>query len=690
MSQTQFIETLRRSHRNWKRNRNRVLPAEASPPFFYAKDIDAVWACFSGLADEQKHSLSEFANGIHGRCFICDENVLFSIDTPADGGPVNWRETLVCPHCKLINRWRSCLHGFETICAPGIDDRIYLTEALSPIYRKLAGRFPSLISSEYFPDETFGEVVQTHTIPVRNEDVTSLSLSDSSMDIVLSFDVLEHVPDYRMALREFHRVLDTGGQLVLSVPFSDKQETLVRATMDDEGRVTHLVEPCYHGDPLSDQGVLSFYDFGMELLDELHEAGFQECFLLCCHSKKWAYLGGDVVFIARKLKASDSKESLFGLALRSAGNQARLLAEKSTEISRYSFLTLKRNMGRLFSRLSPGRSRKRQLQESGANVNQTVLELPDIFHYWSNKYLLPDMSRFGFENPDDFFFQNTKAFMKDSKRRRIKVLSVGCGDCDFEIKITKRLLRWQLSNFVIECIDVNKEFLETGKRAVEAAGLDEYFLFTQCDLNHWKPYRYYEIVFSNQSLHDVRNLEGLFDSIKRALRPGGLFMVSDTIGRNAERCWPETLDALKPFWSELPMTYRYNRVWNRQETQLIGPDAPGQVIETGRSQDILSLLEERFSFKFFFPYGNIVFMFIDRAFGHNFDASAAWDRDFVDRAHARDEEGLIRGEFTPCSMMAVLTNRETETVLRHPALTPVHCLPNMPIEAAFESQRIDQ
>ena len=85
--------------------------------------------------------------------------------------------------------------------------------------------------------------------------------------------------DYRAAVREFYRVLDAGGQLVISVPFSDKYETLVRATVDDEGNIKHLVEPCYNGDPLSSEGVLSFYDFGMELLDEMREAGFQECFL---------------------------------------------------------------------------------------------------------------------------------------------------------------------------------------------------------------------------------------------------------------------------------------------------------------------------------------------------------------------------------------------------------------------------
>ena len=54
---------------------------------------------------------------------------------------------------------------------------------------------------------------------VQFEDVTRLSFADASRDLVVSFDVLEHVPDYRQALREFARVLAPGGALVLTAPF---------------------------------------------------------------------------------------------------------------------------------------------------------------------------------------------------------------------------------------------------------------------------------------------------------------------------------------------------------------------------------------------------------------------------------------------------------------------------------------
>lgn len=293
---------IRRSYRNWWRTRHRVLPAELPPPFFHAKNIKAVHEYFSTCTTEQD-GLPEARSELNGCCFICNEEVAFKVELPADRGLVNWRETLRCPQCGLINRWRGCLHVFEALCEPAVHDRIYVTETLSPVYQNLASRFPALTGSEFLPGFEFGELVQTHTMKVRNEDVTRLSFTDSCFEIVLCFDVLEHVPDYRSALGEFYRVLNSGGQLLISVPFSFEEETQVRAMLDPAGDVKHLLEPCYHGDPLSQKGVLSYYDFGMELLEDLREAGFQECFLLCYHSKQWGYLNNNVAFIGRKLRS---------------------------------------------------------------------------------------------------------------------------------------------------------------------------------------------------------------------------------------------------------------------------------------------------------------------------------------------------------------------------------------------------
>ena len=676
MIRSSYIESVRRFWRNWRRKINRILPTALPAPFFHAKDIHAVHEYFSAFETEQQSS-PPYPASLAGTCYICNKEVDFSVNVPADGSPVNWRETLTCPDCGLINRWRSCLHVFDAICEPTTDDRIYLTETLSPIYQNLAGRYPMLTSSEYFPDFTFGELVEKHATLIRNEDITKLTFANASLESILCFDVLEHIPDYHSALKEFYRVLGSGGQVVISVPFSFQQKTLVRATLDSEGEIRHLVEPCYHGDPLSPHGVLSYYDFGMELLEELRGAGFQECFLLCYYSQSWGYSNGNVVFVARKLKTSVDKREILKSIWERMYSQARNLSQKISVV----FKSAHKQVALPEESLSEY-EKKLQNEQSFYKDYLNVHDLPDIFHYWSNKYLAPEMERFGFTNPDDFFVYYIKEYLSNPNRGDSRILSIGSGNCDRELSVCKKLVSRGYGDFTFECLDINKDMLDRGSDAANNAGLADHFLFTRGDFNKWSPTTSYGIVICNQSLHHVLNLEDLFDSVKRSLEPGGLFLISDMIGRNGHMRWPEAMERLEPFWDELPESYRYNQLMKRHEQQYINHDCSTEGFEGIRAQDILPLLLERFNFDFFFPFGNMVFVFIDRPFGHNFDADADWDRDFIDRVHAKDEEYFISGELKPTSMLAVLTCSESATVLRHPILTPQHCVrpPNQIVE----------
>jgi len=282
------------------KQRSWVRPTNLPEPFHHAADISSLHEILAHLASAQQ-APSGAPETLRGDCYVCRQRVDFQVSPPGADGTVNWRETLSCPTCGLINRWRSSIHLFEAVCEPNARDRIYLTETLSPVYRTLATRYPELVGSEYLPQLKPGVTVRWHGRQVRNEDVTRLSFDDECLEAVLCFDVLEHVPDYRQALREFFRVLTRGGQLVVSVPFSFQQETVVRAVIDGMGNIEHLLPPCYHGDPLAADGVLSYYDFGMDLLADMQRAGFSETFLVCYRSTRWGYPNENVAYVARKL-----------------------------------------------------------------------------------------------------------------------------------------------------------------------------------------------------------------------------------------------------------------------------------------------------------------------------------------------------------------------------------------------------
>jgi SAM-dependent methyltransferase len=296
--------------------------------------------------------------------------------------------------------------------------------------------------------------------------------------------------------------------------------------------------------------------------------------------------------------------------------------------------------------------------------------LPQIFHYWSHTYLRPMLEEFGFSNPDQFF---AKYFCESAAAcggGTSAFISIGAGNCDTEVRIAKLLKNAGLSHFTIECLDMNPYMLQRGREMAEQEGVGSHVLFVEGDFNKWKATKQYTGVMANQSLHHVLNLEGLFDEIKRALDPNGYFITHDMIGRNGHQRWPEALAEVHRFWQELPAAYRYNRQLARHEELYENWDCSSEGFEGIRAQDILPLLLERFDFPLFIGFANVVDVFIDRGFGHNFDAEQEWDRGFIDRLHAFDEQAFQSGVLTPTHMMAVMSKSPCAAHLCSRGITP--------------------
>ncbi|NEX17198.1 MAG: hypothetical protein C1943_11335 [Halochromatium sp.] len=242
---------------------------------------------------------------VRGFCDPCGRDVDFLVDylgaSGADGDQLepNWRERLLCP-CGLNNRVRAALHILNRYCQPPANAVFYLTEQVTPLYRWVAQRFQNTVGSEYLGDQV---ALGTKTSRgIRNESVMALSFSDATFDYVLSFDVLEHVPNYQKGLSELCRVLKPGGYLVLSVPFVvHHAETIVRARLGQDGSIEHLLPAEYHGDPLTEAGCLCFYHFGWDLLETCRTAGFSEAFAVGLWSRPLGHLGPEqLIFLARK------------------------------------------------------------------------------------------------------------------------------------------------------------------------------------------------------------------------------------------------------------------------------------------------------------------------------------------------------------------------------------------------------
>ncbi|HEY4039551.1 MAG TPA: class I SAM-dependent methyltransferase [Burkholderiaceae bacterium] len=304
-----------------------------------------------------------------------------------------------------------------------------------------------------------------------------------------------------------------------------------------------------------------------------------------------------------------------------------------------------------------------------------VHDVRPIQAYWAGRYVLPLLESFGFRSLDDFWAMEAAAALGSPQTDGARILSLGSGNCDFEVKLAQRLRSMGYSTFRIDCMDINASMLQRGLNAARAAGLGEHIAALRADFNSWSgaPGQY-RVVLANQSLHHVVNLEGLFDAVASTLGVEGRFIIHEMIGRNGHMRWPEALQIVERFWVELPARYRFNRLTGTTDEQFQNMDCSRAGFEGIRAQDILPLLVQRFAFSLFIPFGNVIDVFIDRGIGPNFDPDREWDRAFIDRVHAADVAALRDGHIKPTHLLATITPDRTVSTRCPGGPSPAACV----------------
>jgi ubiquinone/menaquinone biosynthesis C-methylase UbiE len=118
---------------------------------------------------------------------------------------------------RLLTRYYSSEHHPYRVFERRVDQLLKPTDVLldagcgrsAPVLRHYLGRAQRLIGVEVveFTDVPAG--IETH-----NSDLANLPLGDSSVDLIMSRSVFEHLSDPSSAYKEFARVLRPGGRVV--------------------------------------------------------------------------------------------------------------------------------------------------------------------------------------------------------------------------------------------------------------------------------------------------------------------------------------------------------------------------------------------------------------------------------------------------------------------------------------------
>jgi SAM-dependent methyltransferase len=194
----------------------------------------------------------------YGYCNCCDKPVSFIADD-------SWyRDNYLCSNCKCRPRERALMYVLEELF-PNYEN-MYIHES-SPIRQgaslKLKEKCHNYIETQYCCGHKFGEIVNGF----RNENLESQTFQDESFDLIITQDVMEHIPDPNRAFKEISRTLRHGGAHIFTVPLVNKgRETQKWSTINDKNELTFIHTPDYHGEfPVT-------YHYGYDIVDLIYKS----------------------------------------------------------------------------------------------------------------------------------------------------------------------------------------------------------------------------------------------------------------------------------------------------------------------------------------------------------------------------------------------------------------------------------
>lgn len=248
----------------------------------------------------KKYDDSQFVNStITGWCTACGKSSKFLFKK-------NLRDSGNCVNCGASNRKRQIAyilkHQFGIPIIGNelriLDDLVIYNTESSGALHNLLQKNTNYVSSEYLGHSLVpGQVVND----LRHEDLQNLSFSNNSLDVVISSDVFEHIPDPYEAHAEIYRCLRPGGMHVFTVLFDMQAYQDDIRSVFENGEIKHLKDPIYHDDPITKtKKILVYRVFSLEMLSKLDSLGF-EVKGLRLHSVSFALLGNNgLVFVAKK------------------------------------------------------------------------------------------------------------------------------------------------------------------------------------------------------------------------------------------------------------------------------------------------------------------------------------------------------------------------------------------------------
>jgi SAM-dependent methyltransferase len=227
-------------------------------------------------------------------------------------------------------------------------------------------------------------------------------------------------------------------------------------------------------------------------------------------------------------------------------------------------------------------------------------------------------------------------------------LSLCCGDGSVERHLVKAgICR------ACEGVDISPAAIEVCQQEAESTNLST-LTYRVLDVEHARlPVASYDLVIGWMALHHIQNLSQLFRQVKRALRPGGLFVINEYVGPVRFQL-PEAQEAMIDEWvRKLPARLRVasdgqmRDGWTRPNVEDMIRIDPSEAV---RSDQILPELEREFVTVERIDYGGGLLQWVLHDITQNLDPENAEDVSWLRRLCAGEQElmqqGLLASDFS--------------------------------------------
>jgi SAM-dependent methyltransferase len=217
-----------------------------------------------------------------GFCPICEAKAQFTANH-------EWlRDYYLCQTCGTCPRQRALVTVLNNILPNWKGLSIHESSPCIDYYERHCFGYSK---SFFYQDVPLG---QYHVSGNRCENLECLTFDDESFDIFITQDVMEHVFNPDLVVKEVMRVLTFGGLYIFTAP---KHKNIIYSyprSLLREGQIINLREPMFHDDPIDPDGCLVTWDYGADFEDLLKRWGG---YLVSTHVIRDRRLGIDGEFL---------------------------------------------------------------------------------------------------------------------------------------------------------------------------------------------------------------------------------------------------------------------------------------------------------------------------------------------------------------------------------------------------------